>query len=98
MIFAKSECPFEGPFGHIYFQICPNSGKIFLICNECERIFETPEKLELLEEIDYPTDPLLGIRDFNQEIKEIGCSINETREATKEEIIKFGWEKFMNEE
>lgn len=91
MIYSNINCPFEGSYGQMYFQICPKSGKIFLICAECERIFNSPNDLE----IEYPVDNLLGTRNFVETIPELGCSIDETRVATQKEVVNYGWGKYI---
>jgi hypothetical protein len=93
MIYSKINCPYEGSYGQMYFQVCQNTGKVFLICSECERMFSSPEDLEF--EIDCPLKDSMSIRDFSKIIPELGCSMQETRPATKEEIINYGWEKYL---
>lgn len=95
MIIANIECPFDGPYGEIYFRICPNNNLVFLMCNECDLIFLTPKNLKLGIEVKIPRNLDFDTPNFDQFIPDIGSSLNETREATLEEINEYGWKKYI---
>ena len=67
------------------------------MCDECLSIWCDPKNLD--KEIDYPymdvENPSWPDLLYDVLIEEVGCSLNETRDATEEEIKKYGWAKYI---
>lgn len=98
MIYAHLPCPRDGLAGQLEFHYCPRSKKVFLICDECLSIWLDPQNMDRrqidppyldVETLGWPESP------GDVFINDIGCSYNDTREATEEEIIQFGWVEYI---
>jgi hypothetical protein len=98
MVYANIICPREGPFGQLQFFYCPISKKIFLMCDECSSIWLDPLILNIQIDFPYAENPKISQSPSEVFIRELGCCLAETREATKEEIIQYGWADYIREE
>ncbi len=89
MLVAQYYCPFDGPYGQIGFRLCSDGKTIVLMCDECDAIWEHPDHLKAENYIS--AEP----PDFY--LPDIKCSVKAplSRWATREEVIKSGWQNFI---
>ncbi len=97
MLYANIPCPRDGLYGQLQFHYCPESEKVFLICDECLSLWFDIEDLD--NQLDYPymdhDNPLWPSHIYHFPIQELGCYLSQTREATEEEIVMYGWGKYI---
>lgn len=89
VIVAQYSCPFDGPYGQIGFRLCSDGKTIVLMCDECGAVWLSPEFIE--------ADNFLRVLPPNFVIPGIQCSVQfpESRWATRNEIIQYGWGNFI---
>ena len=95
MIKSYLFCPRCGSYSELYFKHCDTTNKTFLFCDECTSFWMDPPIF--LEEIN-PTvldENGIGIIVWNKPLPKIGCPYSKIRYATLDEIIAFGWEKYI---
>jgi hypothetical protein len=89
VVIVQDSCPFEGPYGQIGFLLCSDHQTIVLMCDECNRIWLHPERLEADHAL-FAEPPDFLVPDFE-------CSIRAplSRWATRAEIELYGWSTFI---
>lgn len=89
MLVAQDYCPFEGDYGQIGFLICSDHQTIVLMCNECNRIWLSPEELD--------TEHALFVDPPDFMIPGLDCSVlaPKSRWATRAEIDHYGWSVYI---
>lgn len=92
MIVAQNFCPFDGPYGQIGFRLCSDGKTIVLMCDECDAVWLDPQNLE--------GESFLSLQSSDFIVPGTDCSVRfpESRWATRDEIVNFGWEKFIVDE
>ncbi len=68
------------------FLICSRNRKIFVKCDECMSVLIDPQKISYGDLID--PDPKTYF------VKEMECSLNESRLATQAEIMDSAWARY----
>lgn len=93
MIYHLMDCPVCGPFGgSIYFFISSSENEILLMCDECSTVWRNPE--ELKDGIEVKLNP----PDFIIPGTNSTALFPKARWASREEVIKYGWEVYISGE
>jgi len=95
MIRSNLFCPRCGDYGQLRFLYCSENTRVFLYCHECDAYWMDPPEFQVeLSSRFYDKNQKI-ILDRDLVIPGIGCPYSKIRYATLDEIIAFGWEKYI---
>ena len=84
MVIAQDFCPFEGEYGQIGFLICSDHQTLVLMCDECNRIWISPDALD--------ADHALIAKPPDFLVPGLDCSVQgpQSRWAARLEVASYG--------
>lgn len=86
--FPNLFCAFCEQYGHLLFLYCEDKDVVILRCDECQTIWLDPEAIH--------EHNFILIKRSGQIIPEVGCSIQNSHWATREEVAALGWDKYIS--
>jgi hypothetical protein len=89
MVIAQDFCPFEGDYGQIGFLICSDQQTIVLMCDECNRIWLSPDALDDNHAL-FADPPAFLVPGFDYSVQ-----WPQSRWATRLEVMSYGWSAYI---
>jgi len=89
MFSVRQSCPICVN-GIVGFRVCTDQDVMFIMCDECDTVWLRPDTMSSIE--------ALYLKPPDYRIPTSDCSLFTSRWATREEIERHGWERFINGE